>query len=189
MNAQFILASGSPRRKDLLASVGYSFQVIPADIDEASLADESPERYVLRLAEEKASVIKETLPIVAADTTVVLEKKIFGKPRDEKEAAEMLKALQGRTHEVFTGVALSVEGKVRTILERTAVTFRPLNESEINHYVSSGEPLDKAGAYAAQGYGASFITRIDGSYTNVVGLPLAQTVVLLNEIGIKTGDY
>ena len=176
-----VLASASPRRAELLSAAGIPFEVVPAHVDEAIQEGESPERYVTRVAEDKARVIGHKLPhrlILAADTIVVVDRAILGKPEDGADARRMLRLLSGRTHEVLTSVTLST-GNLETRLERTTVEFAALTAAEIDWYVDSGEPMDKAGAYAIQGLASRFIRRIDGSYSNVVGLPVALVYELL----------
>lgn len=178
---RLILASRSPRRAELLTAAGIEFTVRTADIDETPRAGECPMDYVLRLAEEKACAVAcgadET--ILAADTTVVLDGEILGKPVDRADAARMLGALSERRHEVITGVCL--RSHRRTVREAcvTAVWFAPMTVAEIEDYVASGEPMDKAGAYGIQGVASRYIDRIEGSYTNVVGLPVAMVYRLL----------
>ncbi len=187
-----ILASQSPRRRELLTQAGYSFEVRPAHIPEEPLAGENPIAYVTRLAREKAEAVfrevtadapanadGETLAVLGADTTVTLDDTILGKPEDAADAARMLKMLSGRTHRVMTGVALATADGVEVAAEVTAVRFLTLSEEEIAGYVATGEPMDKAGAYAIQGYAARWIPRIEGCYFNVVGLPLALVTALL----------
>ncbi|MEP7116368.1 MAG: Maf family protein [Acidobacteriota bacterium] len=172
----FVLASASPRRAELLGAAGFVFTVAPADIDETPLTGEPADRYVLRLAESKARAVAAGRPdqaVLAADTTVVVDGDILAKPLDAADAAAMLRRLQGRAHEVLTGVALVAPGFARVVLDTTRVTFAPMSEADIAVYVATGEPMDKAGAYGIQGWAARFVTRVDGSYSNVVGLPLA----------------
>jgi septum formation protein len=183
MNKPIILASASPRRRELLQQIGLSFQTAPAHVDERVMAGEEPETYAARLAEDKArSVAKKfsTGVIIAADTIVVLENAILGKPADAADAERMLVKLSGKMHRVITGLAVmdAVTGKMLTRTAITRVWFRNLSAHEITSYVATKEPLDKAGAYGIQGKGALLVERIDGCYFNVVGLPL----VLLNEI-------
>jgi septum formation protein len=181
--SRLILASASPRRAALLAAAGFEFDVDPVDVDESRLRGESPTTYVHRVARLKASAGAARHPqrvVVAADTVVVLGDVVLGKPRDEPDARLMLGQLSGRSHEVVTGLAVSTAGRVRTHLETTTVWFRTLSAEEIEWYVTSGEPMDKAGAYAIQGLAARFIPRIDGSYSNVVGLPLAAMADLVS---------
>ncbi|HEX8197493.1 MAG TPA: Maf family protein [Pyrinomonadaceae bacterium] len=176
---QLILASASPRRSEILNAVGWKFEKQAADLDETELENENPADYVVRLAREKALAIAGNIEnglILGADTTVVIENEIIGKPKDLADAAEMLGKLSGRWHEVLTGVALVKKNggktEIQADLERTKVKFFPLSDSEINYLVERGEPLDKAGAYAVQGAAALFIERIEGDYWNVVGLPV-----------------
>ena len=180
-----ILASKSPRRAELLRAAGFEFTVRIADVDESVQQRESPEAYVQRLAGKKAMAvgIQPDEMVLGADTIVVLGDEILGKPRDEDHALEMLKRLSGRRHEVYTGVCLWTAGWIRTRFSRTAVWFDEMDTSEMEAYVRSGEPLDKAGAYAIQGLAAKYIPRIDGSYTNVVGLPVDLVRRMMKEIG------
>jgi nucleoside triphosphate pyrophosphatase len=181
-----ILASGSPRRAELLQAAHVPFQALPVDIDETPLAGEMPDRHVRRLAEDKAraaAVMRPHAVVLGADTVVVVNDRILGKPKDASEASEMLRALSGRDHDVVTGVALIRRGgTARVEVERTRVWFSPLTEVEIMQYVATTEPMDKAGAYAIQGYGSRFIERIEGSYSNVVGLPVALVYRLLQAV-------
>jgi len=196
---KLILASASPRRRELLAQAGFEFEVQPADIDETPLKDERAAEYVQRLAIEKAQAVcaarktvgGEPFVVLAADTAVVLPDflddsgTILGKPESPADAARMLSLLSGRTHAVMTGVAaVSSERPGRTVadVEITQVTFHLVTPEEIDDYVGTGEPLDKAGAYAIQGYAARWIPRIEGDYFNVVGLPIARVVALLAEV-------
>ncbi len=191
---RLILASASPRRRELLTQVGFTFEVIPAHIDETRRASEYPAAYVQRLALEKAQAIHALHPdafVLGADTTVEIDGRALEKPTDRTDAERMLKALSGRTHHVHTGLALlspppSSEPAQRTHLETTSVTFSAIDESELQHYLDSGEPYDKAGAYGIQGYAARWIPRIDGDYFNVMGLPLAATVRLLKELNYSS---
>lgn len=184
---RFVLASASPRRRELLGLLGLVFDVVPADIDETPLPGEHPVAYTLRLAGEKAQAIARKRPddvILAADTTVVADDQILGKPESADDAHRMLRLLQGRAHTVVTGVALFADGQLTTHAEQTAVTFAPLNDETIGRYIATGEPMDKAGAYGIQGYAAQFILRIEGDYSNVVGLPLARVRTLLLQAGL-----
>lgn len=179
-----ILASASPRRADLLRSAGIAFDVEAADVDESPHPGETPESYVQRLAAEKAQVVAVRRPgrrVLAADTTVVVGGRLLGKPADAADAARMLRDVAGRAHEVLTGVCLAgpEPGRRVVVLERTTVEFSTMSDDEIEAYVRSGEPMDKAGAYAIQGLASRYITRIDGSYSNVVGLPVALVYRLL----------
>jgi len=176
---QLILASASPRRSEILKAVGWKFEKQVVDLDETELENENPADYVVRLAREKALAVAGKIEnglILGADTTVVIENEIIGKPKDLADAAKMLGKLSGRWHEVLTGVAIvkKNDGKteIQADLERTKVKFYSLSDSEINYLVERGEPLDKAGAYAVQGVAALFIERIEGDYWNVVGLPV-----------------
>lgn len=184
-----ILASASPRRRELLAGLGLRFTVRAAEIDETPRPDEAPDVYVLRLAREKARTAARPGELVlAADTSVVIEGEILGKPRDDADAARMLRLLSGREHEVLTGVAVvetagSGEGRVASGVDRTAVRMAPLTAEEIAWYVATGEPRDKAGAYAIQGLGSLWIDAVSGNYSNVVGLPIPRVCRLFAELG------
>ncbi|HEY8508806.1 MAG TPA: Maf family protein [Steroidobacteraceae bacterium] len=181
------LASASPRRRELLTQIGVPHVVTVADIDESERPNEHAHEYVKRMAFEKASAIWSRdpgLPVLAADTTVVLDGEMFGKPRDRAHALEMLTRLSGRTHEVLTAVALATSAGVEMRLSTSSVRMRTLTESECNAYWESGEPRDKAGAYAIQGLGAVFIESINGSYSGVMGLPLYETAELLRAAGL-----
>ncbi len=181
-----VLASASPRRRELLGQLGLRFTVAAADIDETPHPAEAPEAYVLRLAREKARAVAGRFPgawVLAADTTVVLGPELLGKPRDEAEARAMLARLSGRTHEVHTGVALAGRAE-EALVVRTRVTFRTLSAGEIAWYAGTGEPLDKAGAYAVQGKGGFLVAAVEGSPTNVIGLPLGETLALLERAGV-----
>lgn len=180
-----VLASASPRRRALLQGLGVTFEAVAPGLDESVRAGESPCDYVLRVAVEKAAQGARLRPgalVLAADTSVVLGDRILGKPSGEAEAREMVRALSGKRHSVLTGVALDGPARASAVVE-TAVWFRPLSEAEIAWYASTGEPLDKAGAYAIQGAGGVLVQRIEGSASNVVGLPLAETVELLRQVG------
>lgn len=172
-----MLASRSPRRAELLQAAGFDFTVRVAEIDETPREGEKPREYVLRLAEEKARAVaaEDGEIVLAADTTVVLGSEIMGKPLDRADAARMLRALSGQRHEVITGICLRRGVQALCDIASTAVWFAELSDAEIADYVASGEPMDKAGAYGIQGLASRFIDRIDGSYTNVVGLPVALT--------------
>ena len=181
------LASASPRRRQLLELIGVPHVVTPADIDETPLAGEPPNEYVLRLAREKAEAIwalHTDLPVLAADTTVVIDDEILGKPESEAEAHAMLGKLSGRDHMVHTAVALWSGEHQMLFHTSTQVCFAPLTTEEIHAYWESGEPRGKAGAYAIQGLGAVFVTGISGTYTGVMGLPLFETAHLLRQAGI-----
>ena len=181
-----VLASGSPRRRQLLEMVRIPFRVIAPDVDEHVLPAEGPDHYVTRLSRAKAVAVAPRAPgelILAADTTVVLDGEIFGKPQSPAEAVAMLTRLQGHTHEVMTGVAVLRDGNVAQALDISRVTFRPMDRAGLESYVATGEPLDKAGAYAIQGLGALLIARVDGDVTGVMGLPLGLVVDLLARFG------
>jgi septum formation protein len=178
-----VLASASPRRRELLAAAGIPFRVDAADIPEIRRRGESPLAFARRLAREKAQAVAARHPqarVLAADTVVVLGERALGKPRNTAEATRMLRALSGREHTVVTAFTLLAPGRPpRTRAVRTRVVFRPLSRAEIDAYVATGDPLDKAGAYAIQGGAAGMIDRVSGSYTNVVGLPLAEVLAAL----------
>lgn len=185
-SAQLVLGSTSPRRASLLAAAGFHFRLDDPVVDETPLPSEEPEPYVIRLASEKARAVARRNPgnlVLAADTTVVIDGRILGKPADGAEAAEMLQLLSGRAHRVLTGVAVISEGQEMAELASTEVRFLPLSPSEIAWYVRTGEPFGKAGGYAIQGLGSRFIERIDGSYTNVVGLPVSLVCGMLKRLG------
>jgi len=184
-SSQFVLASASPRRAELLTAAGFAFEVAHADIDETPLPRESADGYVLRLAEGKARAVAARFPdhaVLGADTTVVVDGHILGKPADAADAVAMLRRLQGRAHEVLTGVALVAHGRAQVVLETTRVWFEPMTEDEIAVYVATGEPMDKAGAYGIQGWAARHVTRVEGSYSNVVGLPVAAVHALVRRV-------
>jgi septum formation protein len=186
-----ILASASPRRRELLAQTGLKFTVVAANLNEDLLPDEAAAAYVQRLAEEKAQAVwnayqssdtaDDPLIVLGADTCVVCDGHILGKPTDTADARRMLKLLSGRTHAVLTGLAAVTNRKIARDVEVTQVTFNCLDDADIAQYIASAEPLDKAGAYAIQGYAARWIPRIEGCYFNVVGLPIARTIALLAE--------
>jgi septum formation protein len=178
-----VLASGSPRRAEILNSVGWKFTKSVPDIDESERIGESPEDYVQRLAVEKADAVSHLHPnsiVLAADTTVVVDEQILGKPADLDDAKRMLRMLSGRWHDVLTGVAIFRDGSARIGLERTGVKFAEINEAEIEFLTRKGDPLDKAGAYAVQAQAALFIEAIRGDYWNVVGLPISLVYKLMN---------
>lgn len=195
------LASRSPRRRELLKQIGVNFELLllredprrGGDIDETPLPDEPPDAYALRVAGAKAEVAARHLtqrslpqnPVLAADTIVVLEGRILGKPVDVGHAIQMLQTLSGREHKVITAIAMARREQIETRISVSAVQFRELSDLEIRRYVTSGEPLDKAGAYAIQGRAAAFITRIEGSYSGIMGLPLAETAELLLKFDIE----
>jgi septum formation protein len=184
-----VLASQSPRRRELLTLVGIPHEVVPADIDETPFPHEAPAAYTERLAREKAGTVARRFPdaaTIGSDTTVVIGGELLAKPEDEADARRMLRLLSGRTHTVHTAVAVSRGGAVASAVEDVAVTFRPLSDEEIAAYVATREPMDKAGAYGIQGYGATIVERIDGDYFAVMGLPLRRLVELLARVGV---DY
>ena len=190
---KLVLASGSPRRAEVLADAGFTFEAVAASVDESRRDGESAETHVRRLAEAKARAVAGGVSppaiVIAADTVVVIEGELLGKPASPDDAGEMLRRLSGRTHQVLTGLAVLriPEGVTRVEIETTQVTFAPLTETEIEVYVASGEPLDKAGAYAIQGRGGRFVARVEGCYFNVVGLPLARLYRILGEMGWGNG--
>jgi septum formation protein len=189
---RIVLASASPRRAELLRAAGYRFDTLIADFDERLRAGETPEQYVRRLATGKSGSALEMLVqtagevgdvlVLAADTAVVVNGTILGKPQNDREAASMLERLSGRTHRVLTGVSVRSQARESSRVEATAVEFKPLSREDIDWYVASGEGRDKAGSYAIQGLASRFIPRIDGSYSNVVGLPVATVHELVAEI-------
>jgi septum formation protein len=187
-DVRVVLASQSPRRRQLLELIGIPHEVRPADIDESLVVGELPERYVERLAREKAEVVAATETdalVIGADTTVVIDEIILAKPSDVIDAEEMIRRLSGRSHTVMTAVAASHGGRTVSAVEIVDVTFRPLDDDEIRRYVATGEPMDKAGAYGIQGYGATIVRRIDGDYFAVMGLSLVRLVSLMSELGIS----
>lgn len=186
MRPPLILASASPRRRELLAQAGIACEVRPADVDETPRVDEAPAAYVTRLACAKAlAVDRDDRPVLGADTAVVLDGEIFGKPADAVDAARMLRALSGREHEVCSAVAVVAGDRCDHRCVTVRVRMRALDDDEIAAYTRTGEPLDKAGAYAVQGRAAAFVERVDGSYTAVVGLPLYEALALLQAAGIS----
>lgn len=185
-----VLASQSPRRRELLTLVGISHEVRPADIDESYLAGEQPNAHAERLAREKARVVSRERPdalVIGSDTIVVVDGDVLGKPRDEAHAAEMLARLSGRSHMVLTAVAVEWRGQLRSSVEEVGVTFHPLTPVEIDAYIATREPMDKAGAYGIQGYGATIVERVDGDYFAVMGLPLQRLVRLMAGLGVGYG--
>jgi len=183
-----VLASASPRRRDLLNLIGIAHEVRPANIDETVRPRESPRRYAERLAREKASAIASRDPdliTIGADTVVVIDRKVLGKPADTADAARMLRMLSGREHTVITAVAVSRGRKLRSAIEEVRVKFRRLRDDEIDEYIAMGEPMDKAGAYGIQGYGATIVERIEGDYFAVMGLPLVRLVGLMRDVGVR----
>ena len=196
------LASRSPRRRDLLKQIGVPFELLllredlrrGADVDETPLAEESPGVYVLRVASTKAAMAVRQIayqglpqkPVLSADTTVVFDGQIVGKPEDAEDAARILRTLSGREHQVLTAVAVALREQIEAQISVSSVSFRELSDAEIRSYVATGEPLDKAGAYAIQGRGGVLVTRMIGSYSGIMGLPLAETVELLQKFDIPT---
>lgn len=185
-----VLASASPRRRELLTRLGLRFRVQPADLDESTLPGEQPAAYVARLARDKARAVAaqqhERCAILAADTTVVLDQQLLNKPRDRAESARMLAALRGREHTVYTGLALLLDPERREaqLTVATRVSFRDFSDATLQRYVESGEGDDKAGAYGIQELGMGLVREVHGSYTNVVGLPTAETIELLEAAGV-----
>lgn len=189
-----ILASASPRRQELFAQLAIPFSIIPANIDEQPLPNETPQAYVVRLAQDKAQHVARQFPealVLGADTIVVLDQEIFGKPRHLDHARQMLGRLSGRQHTVMTGLALLQYRRrlVRLDTVQTHVRFRHLSQQQIEPYLASGEPFDKAGAYAIQGGAATFVERLQGCYTNVVGLPVRRTAALLRSAGVAVAAF
>lgn len=183
----FVLASGSPRRRAFLEELGYRPEVLTSDIPEVPAAHESAEACARRLSGEKASAVYARRPdavVLAADTVVTIGGRILGKPMNESDFSRMMALLSGATHEVITAVAISSAAGLDLLSVRTAVTFRPISVAEIDWYWGTGEPRDKAGGYALQGAGGAFITGISGSHSNVIGLPLVETVEMLDRAGI-----
>ncbi|MSO83777.1 MAG: septum formation inhibitor Maf [Acidobacteria bacterium] len=188
---RLILASASPRRAELLRAAGIEFDVIPAGADETMDPEDTPDGYARRVALLKVEAVIPLAPgrpVLGADTIVIVDNAVLGKPADAADARRMLRLLSGREHTVMTAVCLvnptAESGRIQTSVARTTVEFRPLSDAEIDWYVASGEPLDKAGAYAIQGLASRFITRIQGSYSNVVGLPVAVVYDLCAQAGL-----
>ena len=182
-----VLASSSPRRRDLLNLIGIAHEVRPANLDESMRPREMPRRHAERLARDKASAVAVRDPdliTIAADTIVVINRKVLGKPTDKEEAARMLAMLSGREHTVITAVAVSRGKKLRSAIEEVKVKFRHLREDEIEAYIATGEPMDKAGAYGIQGYGATIVERVEGDYFAVMGLPLVRLIGLMRDVGV-----
>jgi septum formation protein len=185
------LASRSPRRVELLRQIGVNCEILPADIDESQLENEAPEAYVKRLAQQKAEACMQRLTaeqkdniILAADTTVVLDGAVLGKPLDDADARQILRALSGSWHHVHTAVALASAGRMEVVLSTTAVEMMVLSDAQIENYIASGEHRDKAGSYGIQGHAGAWIKRIEGSYTGVMGLPIYETAALLRKHGL-----
>ena len=186
-NASIVLASSSPRRREILEALRIPFRLAPVDVDETPLPGEAADVFVLRLAAAKAGAVAaaDDEIVLGADTTVVLDGQILGKPESVDEALAMLAALSGRVHRVLTGIAVRTSAGTRTALSDTEVEFRDIGRDEALAYWQSGEPRDKAGAYAIQGLGGAFVARIAGSYSGVVGLPVFETVRLLGDAGFE----
>ena len=185
LHSPLVLASASPRRADLLRAAGFGFDIHPAHADERRHEEEDPLGYVRRVAIDKARTVHAQLPdriILAADTTVVVDRHLLAKPEDDRDAQRMLRLLSGRAHEVLTAVAIATATGIDVRTAATTVEFAPLSEDEIAWYVASGEPADKAGAYAIQGLASRFVTSIQGSYSNVVGLPVALVYEMLKPL-------
>jgi septum formation protein len=183
-----VLASASPRRRQLLDLIGIAHEVRPANIDETMRPREAPRRHAERLAREKASAVAKRDPdliTIGADTIVVVNRKVLGKPRDADDAARMLALLSGREHVVTTAVAVARGKKLRSAVEEVRVRFRRLRDEEIEAYIATGEPMDKAGAYGIQGYGATIVERIEGDYFAVMGLPIVRLIALLRDVGVQ----
>jgi nucleoside triphosphate pyrophosphatase len=194
------LASRSPRRRDLLKQIGVPFELLllredlrrGVDVDESPLSEESPGVYVLRVASAKAAMAVRQIayrglpqkPVLSADTTVVFDGQIVGKPEDVEHAARILRTLSGREHQVLTAVAVGLREQIETQISVSSVSFRELTDADIGRYVATGEPLDRSGAYAIQGRAGAFVTRISGSYSGIIGLPLAETVELLQKFDV-----
>jgi septum formation protein len=188
ISPRVILASASPRRRELLDLVGIAHEVHPADIDETYRDGEEAAPHAERLAREKGATLAarhSDAIVISADTIVVIDGLVLGKPRDDADATRMLSMLGGQTHVVLTAVAVSYKGKIRSAVESVRVTFRSLDTERIGAYIATAEPMDKAGAYGIQGFGATLVERVDGDYFAVMGLPLARMVDLLQEIGVR----
>ena len=179
-----VLASASPRRKQLLEMLHLPVMVSPANVQEILLPGEKPDGYVQRLARDKARAVPGAL-VLGADTTVVVDDQILEKPLDDEDAVRMLRLLQGRSHTVMTGICLVAGGKELSAIDRTQVTFRPCSDKMLRDYVATGEPLDKAGAYGIQGWGAALVEKIDGDFFSVMGLPVRLVLKLLADAGVE----
>ena len=186
---EVVLASQSPRRRELLALIGVAHEVRPADIDESRLDGETPEAHCERLAREKASVLGAKVSggavVIGSDTIVVVDGEVLGKPNDVADATRMLRLLSGRSHTVLTAVAVARRGRLESAVERVSVSFRPIDDAEIAAYIATREPMDKAGAYGIQGFGATIVSRIEGDYFAVMGLALNLLVRLLARVGLR----
>jgi septum formation protein len=182
-----VLASQSPRRRELLTLVGIAHEVRPADIDESYFAGEQPGAHAERLAREKVATVSRDTPdalVIGSDTIVVVDGDVLGKPRDEAHAFQMLTRLSGRSHTVITAIAVEWRGEIRSAIVEVGVTFHPLLADGIKAYIATREPMDKAGAYGIQGFGATIVERVDGDYFAVMGLPLQKLVRLMAELGV-----
>jgi len=187
---RFYLASASPRRRELLTQIGVTFELAPVDIDETPLANESARAYVERLAQEKATAAFARIDhpdavVLGSDTSVIIDDEILTKPADAADAKRMLQRLSGNRHQVFTAVAVLSQNRQQQVCVATDVDFRTLSDAEIERYIATGEPMDKAGSYGIQGKGAILVEKISGSYSNVVGLPLTETAALLTNFNIQ----
>jgi septum formation protein len=183
---QIILASGSPRRKELLSYIADEYAIIPSDLEETACG--TPREQTLQLARDKAADVAKSHPgavVIGADTLVAIGERVLGKPKDKEDAAAMLRLLSGKTHEVYTGVAIVCGGNVVTECVVTEVTFDEMTEEEISSYIDTGEPMDKAGAYGIQGYCGKFIRGISGDYFNVMGLPQNTVYSMLKKLGVQ----
>lgn len=194
MNTKIYLASGSPRRREILHNLGYQVSVNVAEIDETPHENESASNYVLRMAVEKNQAAQTQFdlrdcPIISADTTVALHNLILGKPQSSEHAHDMLRQLSGSTHQVLTAVCVSFQGEMRQAVQSSDVTFRTLSDHDISRYIASGEPMDKAGAYGIQGLGGIFVAHLSGSFTGVMGLPVFETVDLLQQFNWQTPPF
>ena len=189
MSPEVVLASQSPRRRELLALIGIAHEVRPADIDESYLAGETPEQHCERLARGKAATLTDRVGresvVIGSDTIVVVDGQVLGKPEDAADAARMLRMLSGRSHTVLTAVAVARNGRLESAVERVAVSFREIDDAEIAAYIATREPMDKAGAYGIQGYGATIVSRIEGDYFAVMGLALNRLMRLCRELGLR----
>lgn len=183
MHHKLVLASASPRRRQLLEMIGVPFIVSPADVQEIPLPGEQPDAYSRRLARDKARAVPGEM-VLGADTIVVLDGRILEKPRDDDDALVMLRALQGRTHQVNTAICLVAAGREFAALDQTSVTFRPCDDAMLRDYIATGEPRDKAGAYGIQGWGAALVERIDGDFFGVMGLPVRLVLELMRQAGV-----
>ena len=188
MTFTVVLASASPRRRELLSLIGIHHIVRPADVDESLHENEVPAVYAERLARAKASthaIDDDSTLVIGSDTIVVIDDRVLGKPRDAREAAEMLRTLSGRTHTVYTAVAVRRGAVIVSAVEHVAVTFRHLTDDGIESYIATGEPMDKAGSYGIQGFGATIVERIDGDYFAVMGLALGTLITLFERVGVR----